>query len=90
MKDKQESIFYMAGGSREEVEKSPFVERLLKKGYGVLYLTEGVDEYAISVLPEFEEEKFQNVAKEGSSIDGDTDTAKTRKEAVSQSSGMVS
>merc|ERR1719318_1378227 len=55
MKDKQESIFYMAGGSREEVEKSPFVERLLKKGYEVLYLTEAVDEYAVSVLPELEE-----------------------------------
>ena len=75
MKDKQESIFYMAGGSREKVEKSPFVERLLKKGYEVLYLTEGVDEYAISVLPEFEEREFQNVAKEGSSIDGDTDNS---------------
>merc|ERR1719483_1273035 len=45
MKDKQETIFYMAGGSKEEVEKSPFVERLLKKGYEVLYLTEAVDEY---------------------------------------------
>jgi heat shock protein beta len=51
MKDKQESIFYMAGGSKDEVEKSPFVERLIKKGYEVLYLTEAVDEYAISALP---------------------------------------
>jgi HSP90 family molecular chaperone len=54
MKDKQETIFYMAGSSKDEVEKSPFVERLLKKGYEVLYLTEAVDEYAISALPEFE------------------------------------
>jgi len=84
MKDKQESIFYMAGGSKEEVEKSPFVERLLKKGYEVLYLTEAVDEYAISALPEFEGKKFQNVAKEGFSIDGDTDAAKARKEAVKE------
>ena len=44
----------MAGGSKEEVEKSPFVERLFKKGYEVLYLTEAVDEYAISALPEVE------------------------------------
>merc|ERR1712117_604312 len=84
MKDKQESIFYMAGGSKEEVEKSPFVERLLKKGYEILYLTEAVDEYAISALPEFEGKKFQNVAKEGFSIDGDTDAAKARKEAVKE------
>merc|ERR1719318_518990 len=80
MKDKQASTFYMAGGSKEEVEMSPFVERLLKRGNEVLYLTEVVDEYAVSALPEFEEEKVQNVAKEASSIDGDTDTAKARKE----------
>merc|ERR1712158_303959 len=76
MKDKQEHIFYMAGGSVDEVKTSPFVERLLKKGYEVIYLTEAVDEYAISALPEFEGKKFQNVAKEGFSIDGDTDAAK--------------
>ena len=79
MKDKQESIFYIAGGSKEEVEKSPFVGRLIKKGYEVLYLTEAVDEYAISALPEFEGKKFQNVAKEGFNIDGDTDAAKERR-----------
>merc|ERR1719481_1107550 len=84
MKDKQESIFYIAGGSKEEVEKSPFVERLLKKGYEVLLLTEAVDEYAISALPEFEGKKFQNVAKEGFSIDGDTNAAKERKEALTE------
>merc|ERR1712173_567517 len=82
MKDKQEHIFYMAGGSVEEVKTSPFVERLLKKGYEVIYLTEAVDEYAISALPEFEGKKFQNVAKEGFSIDGDTDAAKARKAEV--------
>merc|ERR1712200_251483 len=79
MKDKQESIFYVAGGSKEEVEQSPFVERLLAKGYEVLLLTEAVDEYAGSALPEFEGKKFQNVAKEGFNIDGDTDAAKQRK-----------
>jgi len=84
MKEKQEQIFYMAGGSKEEVERSPFVERLLKKGYEVLYLTEAVDEYAISALPEFEGKKFQNVAKEGFSIDGDNDAAKARKTEITE------
>jgi len=84
MKDKQEHIFYMAGGSKAEVEASPFVERLLKKGYEILYLTEAVDEYAISALPEFDGKKFQNVAKEGFSIDGDTEAAKSRKAELSE------
>merc|ERR1712226_1736158 len=59
-------------------------EHLLKKGYEVLYLTEAVDEYAISALPEFEGKKFQNVAKEGFSIDGDTEAAKERKNEVNE------
>jgi len=65
MKDGQETIYYMAGSSREDCATSPFVERLQKLGYEVLYLTEAVDEYAINAVPEFEGKKFQNVAKEG-------------------------
>merc|ERR1719351_182449 len=84
MKDKQEQIYYMAGSSMKEVQESPFVERLLKKGYEVLYLTEAVDEYCVSALPEFEGEKFQNVAKEGFNIDGDTEAAKQRRDAAKE------
>ncbi|KAI1733124.1 hsp90 protein [Ditylenchus destructor] len=74
MKEKQESIFYVAGTSRKELEVSPFVERLLKKGYEVLYLTEPVDEYCVQAMPEFESKKFQNVAKEGLKLDEDDKT----------------
>lgn len=81
MKDKQEHIYFNAGTSRAEVEASPFVERLLKKGYEVLYLTEPVDEYCIQNLPEFEGKKFQNVAKEGLSLDK-SEKAKAAKEAL--------
>lgn len=69
MKEKQDHIFYMAGTSRKDVETSPFVERLIAKGYEVLYLTEPVDEYCIQAMPEFDGKKFQNVAKEGVNID---------------------
>jgi len=81
MKDKQESIFYMAGSSLDEVKNSPFVERLLKKGYEVLYLIEPVDEYCTQSLPEFEGKKFQNVAKEGLKI-GDEEKEKAKQETL--------
>ncbi|KAL0277552.1 UNVERIFIED_CONTAM: hypothetical protein PYX00_004797 [Menopon gallinae] len=64
MKPNQKHIYYIAGASRREVEKSPFVERLLRKGYEVLYLVEAVDEYCLSSVPEFDGKRFQNVAKE--------------------------
>merc|ERR1712018_667571 len=84
MKDKQDQIYYIAGSSEKEVQESPFVERLLKKGFEVLFLTEAVDEYAISALPEFEGKKFQNVAKEGVELDGDSEAAKQRKEELKE------
>jgi heat shock protein 90kDa beta len=65
MKSKQEWIYYIAASNRAEAEKSPFIERLVARGYEVLYLVEAVDEYCISALPEFDGKKFQNVAKEG-------------------------
>merc|ERR1711944_178506 len=84
MKDKQEQIFYMAGSTLKECQESPFVERLVKKGYEVLYLTEAVDEYSVSALPEFEGKKFQNVAKDGFAIDGDTEASKVYKEELKE------
>jgi heat shock protein 90kDa beta len=69
MKEKQEFIYYIAGTSKEELSTSPFVERLLKKGYEVLYLVDPIDEYCMQSLPEFEGKRFQNVAKEGLNID---------------------
>ena len=50
MKEKHEHIYFMAAPNRQEAESSPFVERLLRKGYEVLYLTEPIDEYCIQVI----------------------------------------
>uniref|UniRef100_A0A8D3DY86 Endoplasmin n=1 Tax=Scophthalmus maximus TaxID=52904 RepID=A0A8D3DY86_SCOMX len=81
MKEKQDKIYFMAGTSRKEAESSPFVERLLKKGYEVIYLTEPVDEYCIQALPEFDGKRFQNVAKEGVKFD-ESDKAKESREVL--------
>ena len=53
----------MAEGSKEEVEKSPFAWRLLKKECEAFYLFKAVDE-------------FQDIAREDFSIGGDTDATK--------------
>ena len=71
MKPKQEYIFFIAARSLIDAKRSPFVERILKKGYEVLYLTDPVDQYCMQALPEFEGKRFQNVAKEGLELDDD-------------------
>ncbi|XP_049389857.1 endoplasmin homolog [Solanum stenotomum] len=65
MKSSQKDIFYITGASKEQLEKSPFLERLNKKDYEVILLTDPVDEYLMQYLMDYEDKKFQNVSKEG-------------------------
>ena len=69
MKPKQEYIYFIAAVSLEEAKTSPFVERILKKGYEVLYLTDPIDQFCLQNLPEYEGKRFQNVAKDGLDLD---------------------
>jgi HSP90 family molecular chaperone len=42
MKSGQKDIFYITGSSKEQLEKSPFLERLTKKNYEVFYAAGGL------------------------------------------------
>lgn len=65
MKSSQKDIFYITGASKEQLQKSPFLERLNKKDYEVIFFTDPVDEYLMQYLMDYEDKKFQNVSKEG-------------------------
>ncbi|KAK8596625.1 hypothetical protein V6N13_001238 [Hibiscus sabdariffa] len=68
MKSGQKDIFYITGSSKEQLEKSPFLERLKKKNYEVIFFTDPVDEYLMQYLMDYEGKQFQNVSKEGLKI----------------------
>ncbi|XP_061373267.1 endoplasmin homolog isoform X2 [Gastrolobium bilobum] len=72
MKSGQKDIFYITGTSKEQLEKSPFLERLKKKNYEVIFFTDPVDEYLMQYLMDYEDKKFQNVSKEGLKLGKDS------------------
>lgn len=57
----QSQIFFMAGigQKKESLEKSPFVERLIARGYEVLFFGEPMDEMIASSVGSYEGLKFQ-------------------------------
>ena len=50
--------------------KSPFLEQLIEKDLEVIFLTDAIDEYMMSNLPEYDERKFQNAAKDDLKLGG--------------------
>lgn len=72
MKSGQKDIFYITGTNKEQLEKSPFLERLKKKNFEVIYFTDPVDEYLMQYLMDYEDKKFQNVSKEGLKLGKDS------------------
>ncbi|KAK1419733.1 hypothetical protein QVD17_29024 [Tagetes erecta] len=72
MKSGQKDIFYITGTSKEQLEKSPFLERLNKKNYEVIFYTDPVDEYLMQYLMDYKDKKFQNVSKEGLKLGKDS------------------
>ena len=63
MKEGQDAIYYITADSLAAAKNSPQLEVFKKKGIEVLLMTDRVDEWALSFVPEFDGTPLQSVAK---------------------------
>lgn len=65
MKEGQKDIFYIIGERKKAIENSPFLERLEKKGYEVLFMVDAIDEYAVGQLKEYDRKSWCLLQRSG-------------------------
>ena len=64
MSEDQPYYYYACGESVDKIAKLPQVERILDKGYEILYCTEDVDDFVMQALGEVDGKKFMSATAE--------------------------
>lgn len=88
MKENQKHIYYITGESRDTVANSAFVERVKKRGFEVIYMTEPIDEYVVQQLKEFDGKTLVSVTKEGLELPEDEEEKKKFEEEKAKFEGL--
>ena len=79
MKEEQEKIYYAAGSSIKKIDAMPNVEQVKDHDFDILYLTDYVDEFAITAIQEYEGKKFANVENEDLGLESDEEKEELKK-----------
>ena len=81
MSEDQQYIYFLQSESVEQAAKLPQAERILDKGYEILYLTEEVDEFVMNTLGEVDGKALKNVNDDDALPQSDEEKAETEKKA---------
>ena len=73
MPEEQKYIYYAAGESCEKLAKLPAAERVLSKGFDILYLTDDVDEFVLQMLREYDKKEFRNISGDDLGLESESE-----------------
>ncbi len=78
MPEGQEAIYYISGEERDSVMRSPQLEGFKAKGVEVLLLTDPVDDFWLSGVPDYEGKPFKSVTRGAADLDAIKGVAKSK------------
>ena len=80
MKEDQKDIYYAVGESVEKIREMPQIERVLDKGYEVLYFLDNVDEFMVSILNSYADHPFKSINKGDLNLESEEEKEKIKKD----------
>ena len=80
MKEGQKYIYFASGKSVESINLLPEIEKFKKDGIDVLFLTKDIDEFAFTMMNEYEKVEFKNITSHDK--DALTDDEKSKLEVL--------
>lgn len=69
VKTRQDKIYFLTGENIEKIESSPQLEAFKKKDVEVLYLTDPVDDFWVTVSLPYKEKEFQSINRSDIDLD---------------------
>ena len=85
LKDGQDKIYFLTGETVDKIKSSPQLEVFLQKDVEVLYLTDAVDEFWVTVAMPYKEKEFQSINRHDvdlENLDKKKDESKEEEEEV--------
>jgi len=85
MGESQSGIYFITGDSIKNLENSPFVDKLKKRDWEVIYMADPIDEYIVQHMTKYHDTKLINVSKDDLEIPKDDNETQTEQELSSES-----
>lgn len=71
MKEDQKEIYFATGERIDNIKELPQMEKVLEKGYEVLYFTDSVDEFMAQIVHDYKEKTFKSILAGDLDIDSE-------------------
>ena len=81
MPEAQKKIYYAAAENVKRAAALPQTEQVKEAGFGLLYMTDDVDEFVVQILGSYNEKEFCNVSADDLGLETDLEKADTEKKA---------
>ena len=78
MKEDQKFIYYACGDTVGHIDKLPQADAVREHGYEILYMTDPVDEFAVSMMRKYGEKEFKSISADDLGLE----TEEEKKEAA--------